>query len=346
MKDLPSITPTVSAIGRLGITGNVTPKIWFSRIQKSNKPDYKAIILLSEIIYWYRPTEIRDETSGELRGYRKKFKEDMLRRSYQAFADEFGMSKREAQDALKRLRDAGLVRLELRQNNFNGVPQSNVLYVEPIAEKIDQITFGEPDAAFDIDAYDDKESSELPTNVIGVTSTRNTPYVEMEHPLRTDVIPPTPNRVTYTEITTEITSEINLNTCSPSTNDRMTNQNYLKSRFNEFYETYQKKVNRQSAEKAFLKITLPAQHRDYFVSSIIDKARQWAELFVNAPDDQKVYQPHPASWINGKRWDDESLPVVRQALPVGVVPNYSSSPRASQREQVNDSLTNIQDTNW
>jgi hypothetical protein len=126
----------------------------------------------------------------------------------------------------------------------------------------------------------------------------------------------------------------------------MTNQNYLKSRFNEFYETYQKKVNRQSAEKAFLKIPLPPQHRDYFVNLIIDKAKQWAELFVNAPDDQKVYQPHPASWINGKRWDDESLPIVRQALPVGVAPDFSTSPRASQREQVNDCLTNIQDTNW
>ena len=339
----PTITPTVKAIGRLGISGNVTHKIWYSRIQKSNKPDYKAIILLSEIIYWYRPTEVRDETTGELRGYRKKFNEDMLRRSYQAFADEFGMSKREAQDALKRLRDAGLLRLELRNSSYNGVPQSNVLYVEPIASKIDEITFGEPEPTIEDFAVEECDSS---TNVIGVTRTCNTPYAEVEHPLRENVIPPTPKRVTYTEITTEISKENNLDICSPPANDRMTNQNYLKSRFNEFYEAYQKKVNRQSAEKAFLKITLPSKQRECFVNLIIDKARQWADLFVNAPDDQKVYQPHPASWINGRRWDDESLPVVRQTLPVNNVPNFSTSPRASQREQVNDCLTDIQDTNW
>lgn len=334
----PTITPTVTAIGRLGISGNVTPKIWFSRIQKSNKPDYKAIILLSEIIYWYRPTEVRDETTGELKGYRKKFKEDMLRRSYQAFADEFGMSKREAQDALKRLRDAGLLKLELRNGTYKGVPQSNVLYVEPIASKIDEITFGEPEPPIEDSVLEECNKSK---NVIGVTRTCNTPYSEVEDPLRENVTPLTSKRVTYTEITAEITEENNLDTCSPSANERLTNQNYLKSRFDEFYEVYGKKVNRSGAEKAFSKIKLPAQHRDLFVSSIIDAARRWGELFQAAPSDQKAFQPHPASWINGKRWEDEALPALRQALPVGGVPVIGSP-----RDEVNDSLTDIHNTDW
>ncbi|WP_052702361.1 hypothetical protein [Marinomonas sp. S3726] len=129
--------------------------------------------------------------------------------------------------------------------------------------------------------------------------------------------------------------------CSPPANVRMTNQNYLKSRFDEFYEVYGKKANRSGAEKAFSKIKLPAENRELFVSAIIDCARCWGELFRIAPSDQKAYQPHPASWINGKRWEDEALPTLRQAFPVGNEPVMGTS-----RDQVNDCLTNIQDTNW
>lgn len=128
---------------------------------------------------------------------------------------------------------------------------------------------------------------------------------------------------------------------SVESNERLTNQNYLKSRFDEFYEVYGKKVNRSGAEKAFSKIKLPAQHRDLFVSSIIDAARRWGELFQTAPSDQKTYQPHPASWINGKRWEDEALPTLRQALPVG-----NATVMGSARDQVNDSLTDIHNTDW
>jgi len=167
------------------------------------------------------------------------------------------------------------------------------------------------------------------------------------------------NQQTITEITTKTTTEItSINTlsdsgesneqvnqsidlCSPPANVRMTNQNYLKSRFEEFYEVYGKKANRSGAEKAFSKIKLPAENRELFVSAIIDCARRWGELFRIAPSDQKAYQPHPASWINGKRWEDEALPTLRQAFPVGNEPVMGTS-----RDQVNDCLTNIQDTNW
>ena len=53
---------TVDAIGQMNITGNVTPPNWYKTILRDNgKPYLLAICILSEICYWYRPKEIRDE---------------------------------------------------------------------------------------------------------------------------------------------------------------------------------------------------------------------------------------------------------------------------------------------
>ena len=81
-------TPEVMAIGQINISGNVTPANWWKYIRlPSGRPDATAIALLSEIVYWYRPTEVRDEHTGALLGYRKRFQGDKLQRSYQAFAE-------------------------------------------------------------------------------------------------------------------------------------------------------------------------------------------------------------------------------------------------------------------
>lgn len=176
-------TSVVTAIGNLNITGNVIPANWWRHVLlPSGKPDCTAIVLLSDIVYWYRPTEVRDENTGAITGYRKRFHGDKLQRSYQAFADQFGFSKREATDALKRLRDAGLITLELRTvQTSGGWTASNVLFVEPVAQAIADITTGTP-----------------------VTNECNTSYVETEQPLRSNVGGVTLKRETYTEITTEI----------------------------------------------------------------------------------------------------------------------------------------------
>lgn len=353
-----SITQAVAAIGRFGFTGNVTPKIWYKRIlTSSGKADFKAITLLSDILYWYRPTEIRDEATGQVVEYRKKFSADKLQRSYEKFAEGFGMTKREVREALVRLRDAGLITLEFRTVKIMGQLVANVLYVEPVAHEVEHITFSdleEMTSKGQVEEYA-VESDITPTDVRRVTSKRNTPRHE-------NVIGDTANRHTNTEITTKTTTEItsinnlsdsgesneqvnqSIGLCSLPAIGRMTNQNYLKSRFDEFYDAYGKKVNRAGAEKAFSKIKLPTlspQVREEYVSSIIDIAKRWGELFQTAPSDQKTYQPHPASWINGKRWEDEALPALRQHLPVGSAPVMGSA-----RDQVNDSLTDIHNTDW
>ncbi|MGV6478802.1 primosomal protein I [Pantoea agglomerans] len=200
-------TPTqdVLAIGRISISGNVIPSTWWHRIKlPSGRTDQTAITLLSDIVYWYRPSEVRNENTGELIGYRKRFHGDKLQRSYQSFANQFGFTKRETTDALKRLRDLGLITLELRTvQTSDGMTLANVLFVGVIPEAIADITHA--------------PSYEAPTNKTGTPPTlkrntpptlkRNTPHVETEGVSRSDVGNPTFKRETYTETTTEITTE-------------------------------------------------------------------------------------------------------------------------------------------
>ena len=72
---------TVDRLSRIRLTGNVIPPAWYRTILRdTGKPYLIAIVILSDIVYWYRAAEVRDEGSGQLLGYRKRFKADLLQR--------------------------------------------------------------------------------------------------------------------------------------------------------------------------------------------------------------------------------------------------------------------------
>lgn len=102
------------------ITGNVIPLNWFKTITTSNgKPNSTAIMLLSDIVYWYRPKILRDEATGEFIGIKKRFKADLLQRSYRQFSEQFGYSKRQVTEAIKALETLGVIRREFRTVSTN-----------------------------------------------------------------------------------------------------------------------------------------------------------------------------------------------------------------------------------
>ena len=58
---------SVDRMHQINITGNVIPMIWFEQIRFSNgKPNTNAIMILADIVYWYRPIEERDEQTGRV----------------------------------------------------------------------------------------------------------------------------------------------------------------------------------------------------------------------------------------------------------------------------------------
>lgn len=177
------LNSTVAAVAQMNFTGNVIPQAWFKTITRENgKPNLSAIVILSDIVYWYRPTEQRDEQTGQTVGYAKKFKADMLQRSYAQLAEQFGITKREATAAVTELEKIGVIKRHFRTLEVNGVKTSNVLFIELIPEKLYSVTF--PDAE----------------NEIAVTLERDTLS-------RSNVTPPTLKRETNTETTQETTTE-------------------------------------------------------------------------------------------------------------------------------------------
>lgn len=94
----------VDEVGRINISGNIIPMVWFQAIRYPNgKPNVNAIIILADIVYWYRPTEIRDEITGQVVGRRKKFRDDLLQRSYGQISELFGLTKKQVVTAVNAL---------------------------------------------------------------------------------------------------------------------------------------------------------------------------------------------------------------------------------------------------
>lgn len=168
----------VDQVGMINIEGNIIPFNWFSVFKfEGGKPDLNSIIILSEIVYWYRPKILRDENTGATLGIGKKFKADLLQRSYESFANQFGISKRQVKESFDRLCESGVVERVFRSVKTDNTVLSNVLFIKINPEVLSCIS-----------------------NVGGHTFERTTPP-------RSKVGGHTFERGTYTEITTEITTE-------------------------------------------------------------------------------------------------------------------------------------------
>jgi hypothetical protein len=134
-------TPEVLAMGDIAIVGNVIPHTWFQALKlESGKPNLPAIVVLSEICYWYRPRFIKDERTGAVIGIEKKFSSDKLQRSYSSFST-FGLTKKQAYDACHYLDDKGLITLETRTITVSGGQKiSNVLFIGIVPKAIAEIS--------------------------------------------------------------------------------------------------------------------------------------------------------------------------------------------------------------
>jgi hypothetical protein len=124
------------------LSGNVIPHIWWKKILfKNGKPAYTAITLLADLVYWYTPTEIRDETSGKSLGYRKKFQADAVQRSYSQFKEVYGFTKRQTRMAAEILEELNLIKRDPRNFVVKGTSLNNVMYWLINVEEIKKFTY-------------------------------------------------------------------------------------------------------------------------------------------------------------------------------------------------------------
>ena len=133
----------VDEVSKINISGNIIPLSWFQTlVSESGKPMLLAIYLLADIVYWYRPKEIRDEESGNLVGYQKRFKADLLQRSYRQIENRFGVTKKQARTALNFLCEKGVIIKHLRdEKSAEGIMLHNNMYLELVPDKLKELTF-------------------------------------------------------------------------------------------------------------------------------------------------------------------------------------------------------------
>lgn len=133
----------VDKVTKMNITGNTIPHNWYKTITRPNgKPYLNAIVILSDIVYWYRATEVRDENTNYVIGMKKKFSDpDFLQRDYGQLSKFFGMSKEETRNAMEHLEKIGVIKKHLRTIQNNGRKIPNVLYIELIPEKLYELTY-------------------------------------------------------------------------------------------------------------------------------------------------------------------------------------------------------------
>ena len=112
--------PHVAAIGKLNLSGNIIPTIWWQRLRlESGAVDYTAVMILAEIA---------------------NSKEIELQRSYQSFMDQFGLSKKQVREAMQRLVERELITTDFRTITQHGIVLNNVLFINVNYQKIEELT--------------------------------------------------------------------------------------------------------------------------------------------------------------------------------------------------------------
>lgn len=132
----------VDEVTKLRITGNIVPPIWFQTIlTASGKPYLLAILILAEIVYWYRAGEKRSETENKTTYY-KKFKADLLQLSYSKIEEKFGCTHKQAQAALVALERLGVIKREFRTiYTDGGFKLGNVMYIDMNPSVLEELTY-------------------------------------------------------------------------------------------------------------------------------------------------------------------------------------------------------------
>ena len=109
------------------------------------------------------------------------------------------------------------------------------------------------------------------------------------------------------------------------------------SDFIEFYDAYPRHVGKQAAARAFKKAAKKVS------PSVIITAAERLAADPNLPEKQFI--PHPATWLNQGRWDDEPLPERRGAATYGQ--RQEAAERAEyERLKALDAQDEADDTMW
>ena len=189
----------VDAVGKINFSGNVIPEAWYHTIVNDNdKVNLLAINILSDIVYWYRPTEVRDELTGCVSFVKKFHDEELLQRSYEQLSQKFNISTKQAREAIIVLEQLGVVKRVFRTVKTAMGTYPNVMFLELYPVALLNLTY--PKNTEDVSNSGNTSEKENPTLQEGKgIFTKKETY-------------PSENVKTNTKTTTEIKTEISTTT--------------------------------------------------------------------------------------------------------------------------------------
>ena len=122
--------------------GNFIPAAWWRTITtgtgRKTKPDFPVILVLSQILFWFRP---RNRYLGEDKWqWEKRFDADLPQISRRHFANRFNLTMRVVSRCLAKLVQLGVIRTHLRtRTTAEGQKLHNCLYIELVVEKLEEL---------------------------------------------------------------------------------------------------------------------------------------------------------------------------------------------------------------
>ena len=136
-----------------------------------------------------------------------------------------------------------------------------------------------------------RRSESLPSEV---TNNKSLPNEEKTLPNEEK---PLPN-----EVTNSLPNEVNTKEKKETIQKKRQKKEDIAKSFNIFWQAYPKKVAKSEAGKVFNRINLNGQLLNTILTAIevAKKSEGWLK------EDGK-YIPYPATWLNGKRWEDEII---------------------------------------
>lgn len=130
---------TVDLLATYHVQGDVIPPKCYKIIKKdSGKTDMLAVAILSNIIYWNRPTPVFNE-QGEQIASKTKFNGRYLQKNYSDYEDMFDKTKREVKASFDVLEELGFIKRHFETITVAGHKIPNVLYIELLSERLGEI---------------------------------------------------------------------------------------------------------------------------------------------------------------------------------------------------------------
>lgn len=137
----------VDKMANISFRGDVVPSTWYSTFKdEKGKINAMALLMLANIVYWYRPTIIRDE-NGEV--FAKRFKSDLLQRSYKEFCDMYSIGKTTVTRNLVYLEEHKVIERVFRDvETESGQILYNTMFIKLNFDELMKKTFPEEDDNF------------------------------------------------------------------------------------------------------------------------------------------------------------------------------------------------------